>query len=121
MPKFIKFSLVVNLLLWGLWFYLLFIGILPNSYREIFLFLSVLFLAMGLTFSFPFYFFYKKKYKNFTDLGILYKKALKWGFFVSFGVVAIAIMEAFHILTLLNVALLALLYLGFFVQLRGRK
>lgn len=121
MPKFIKFSIVVSVLLWGLWVYLLFFGIYPSSYKEIFLFLLVLFLALGMTISFVFYFIYKKRYPKFGEDRVLYKKASKWAFFLSFGVIGVALLDAFHLMTLLNAGLFGLLYIGIFFQVRGRK
>jgi len=68
-----------------------------------------------------FFLFYKKRYKNFTDLGVLYKRGLKWGFFLSFGVVGVAFMDAFRLIHWLNLSLFGILYIGFFIQLRGRR
>jgi len=121
MPKYVKFLMFVCILLWWWWLYLLFFGILPNSYREIFFFLGVLFFALGLTFSFLFYFIYLKKYPNFTDMRVLFRRALKWGFFVSFGVIGLAFLKALNIINLLNAGLFALLYIATFVQLLGKR
>ena len=121
MPKYVKFLVFVCVLMWGWWVYLLFFGIFPDSYKEIFLFLGVLFFSLGLSFSFLFYFIFFKKYPNFTDLRILFRRALKWGFFISFGIVGVGLMKAFHIINLLNTGLFGLLYIGVFVQMRGRK
>jgi drug/metabolite transporter (DMT)-like permease len=121
MPKFVKSAIIFSLILWILWFYFLFFGLSPKSYKEIFIFLGVLFLAVGMSLSFPFYFIYKKKYKNFTDMGILYKRALKYGFLISFGLIGIALMQAFNIVTVLNVSLFALLYVGVFMQVGGKR
>lgn len=121
MIKLVKFSIFLNVVLWVLWFVLLFFWISPDTYMEIFLFLGVLFLCLGLSFSFPFYFFYKKKYPKFTDLKQLFRRALKWGFFISFGIVTIAFLRAFHIDTLLNIGLVGIFYIAVFVHLRGRK
>lgn len=121
MPKFIKSAIIFSFILWVLWFYFLFFGLSPNSYKEIFIFLGVLFLAIGTSLSLSFYFIYKKKYKNFTDMRILYKRALRYGFLISFGLVGVALMQAFKIITVLNVSLFALLYVGIFMQMGGRR
>jgi len=118
MPKFIKFPIVVNVFLWALWIYLL-LGTSPGSYKPIFLFLGVLFLALGLTLSFPFYFIYHKKLSNFTNLKLLYRRGLKWGMFISFGVAGFGFLRALNLVNLLNAGLFGLLYLGIFIQLRG--
>ncbi len=121
MPRFIKSAIIFSLILWVLWFYFLFFGLSPSSYKEIFIFLGVLFLAVGVSLSLPFYSIYKKKYKNFTDMRILYKRALKYGFLISFGFVGLALMRAFNIITVLNISLFALLYIGIFMQIGGRR
>jgi len=121
MIKLVRFSFFLNVVLWLLWFILLFFWISPDTYSEIFLFLGILFLCLGLSFSFPFYFFYKKKYPKFTDLKQLFRRAVKWGFFISFGIVMIAFLRAFHIDTLLNIGLVGIFYIAVFVHLRGRK
>ena len=121
MPKFLRFSLIITIILWALWSYLLFFGISPSTYKEIFIFLGVLFFSLGLSLSFPFYFIYIRKYPKFTDVRMLYKRALKWGFYISFGIVGIGFLDAFKIVTLLNTGLFGLLYIGIFFQLKGKK
>ncbi len=54
-------------------------------------------------------------------MGILYKRALKYGFLISFGLIGIALMQAFNIVTVLNVSLFALLYVGVFMQVGGKR
>ena len=121
MPKFVKFSFVLTILLWGFWLFLLFLGISPSTYQEIFLFLGVLFFCLGFSFSFPFYFVYLKKYPKFTDLRMLFKRALKWGFFISFGVVVFSFLLAFHLVTALNLFLVGVFLIAMFFQLKGRR
>jgi hypothetical protein len=121
MPKYVKSLLVLCVLLWVWWVYLLFLGILPNSYGEIFLFLGVLFFSLGLTFSFIFYFIYVKKYPSFTDMRVLFRRSLKWGFFISFGFIGLGFLKALNIISLLNAGLFGLLYAATFIQLRGRR
>jgi len=121
MIKLVKFSVFLNFVLWILWFFLLFSWISPDTYTEIFLFLGVLFFCLGFSFSFPFYFIYLKKYPKFTDLRMLFKRALKWGFFISFGFVVLAFLKAFHLITVLNVGLVGIFLIAMFFQMRGRK
>lgn len=120
MPKFIKFFLVVNALLWGWWVFLL-LGTTPSSYNPIFLFLGVLFFSLGLTLSFPFYLIYRKKLPKFTNLKLLYRRALKWGMFISFGIIGLAFLRALNLINILNAGLFGLLYVGIFVQIKGKK
>jgi hypothetical protein len=121
MPKFVKFSIFLTVVFWLLWLYLLFFGISPGTYREIFLFLGVLFISLGFTLSFPFYFIYRKRYPKFTDVRVLFKRALKWGYYISFGFIGVALMDAFHIVKVLNIGLFGLLCVGIFFQLKGKK
>lgn len=120
MPKFIKFVGVINILLWSLFIFLV-LTTLPNSYTNIFLFLSVLFLSLGFTFSFPFYLFYTKKLPNFTNLKLLYRKGLKWGMYLSFGITGFLFLKALNLINLLNAGLFLLLFIGIFFQIKGKK
>ena len=120
MPKFIKFVVVLAVLLW-VWLAFLVLKTLPNSYVSIFLFLGVLFLALSFTISLPFYFIYCKKLPNFTNLKLLYRKSLKWGMFISFGVVGLLFLKALNLINLLNSGLFGLLWIGIFFQIKGKK
>ena len=120
MPKFVKFLIVVNILLWGFWIYLL-LGTKASSYDSIFLFLGVLFVSLSLSLSFPLSFIFHKTHPNFTNPRLLYRRGLKWGTFVSFGVIGIAFLRAFNLVNLLNVGLFSLLYFGIFFQIKGKK
>lgn len=120
MPKFIKFVGVVTILLWSLFIFLV-LSTLPNSYTNIFMFLSVLFLCLGFSFSFPFYFIYTKKLPNFTNLKLLYRKGLKWGMFISFGITGLAFLKALNLINPLNAGLFILLYIGIFFQIKGKR
>jgi len=120
MPKFIKFVGVLTILLWSLLITLVFTT-LPNSYTSIFMFLVVLFLCLGFTLSLPFYFIYTKKLPNFINLKLLYRKGLKWGMFISFGVVCFLFLKALNLINLLNIGLLLLFYIGIFFQIKGKR
>ncbi|MFZ2664372.1 MAG: hypothetical protein WAX66_03350 [Patescibacteria group bacterium] len=120
MPKFIKFIGVLTIFLWSL-FITLVLTTLPNSYTNIFMFLAVLFLCLGFTLSLPFYFIYIKKYPNFINLKLLYRKGLKWGMFVSFGITGLLFLKALNLINLLNTGLLGLLWIGIFFQIKGKR
>ena len=120
MPKFMTSIIVVSTLLWTFLIYLV-VGTLPNSYSTIFLFLGVLFFATGFTLSIPFYFIYRKKLPNFTNTKLLYRKSLKWGTFIGFGVVGTAFLKALNLINPLNVGLFFLLYAGIFFQTKGKR
>jgi len=120
MPKFIVFMLVLTVFLWGCLAYLIF-STLPSTYTNIFMFLGVLFLCLGLTLSFPFYFIYTKQLPNFTNLKMLYRKGLKWGMFISFGITGLLFLKALNLINLLNAGLFGLLWVGIFFQIKGKK
>jgi len=85
------------------------------------MFLGVLFLCLGLTLSFPFYFIYTKTLPNFTNLKLLYRKGLKWGMFISFGITGLLFLKALNLINLLNAGLFGLLWVGIFFQIKGKK
>ncbi len=120
MPKFIKFLIVINVVLWLLWGYII-LSSNPSSYKNIFLFLFILFFALSLTISFPISYIHHKRLPNFTSPRILYRQGLKWGMFFSFGVVGLAFLKALNLINFLNAGLFILLYVGIFFQIRGKK
>jgi len=93
----------------------------PTSYSNIFAFLILLFLAVGFAVSLPLYKRLTKKNPGFSNQNILYKKALKQGLFISFGITGVLLLRAFKLVSLLNIGLFALLYLGIFYQIRDRR
>lgn len=120
MPKFLYSIYVITLFMWSILAFLLF-NTSPNNYPSIFIFLFVLYGALGFTLSLPFYYFLTFKFPNFTNPNILYKRALKWGLYISSGVAIFLLLKSLDLLNLLNGGLFILLYIGFFFQLKGKK
>lgn len=85
------------------------------------MFLICVFLALGVTFSFPLFFVFHKKTPGFVDMRVLYRKSLKWGMFLSSGIVGVLILKSFDLLNLLNFGLFLLLYTGIFYQIKSKR
>jgi len=120
MPKFFYSVILILLIAWGGLIALILKGS-PDTYPSIFLFLFMLFIALGFSLSIPFYIYLKRKTPEFTNINLLYKKGLKYGMFVAFGLTGLAFLRAFRILSLLNIGLFMLLYLGIFYQLKSKR
>ena len=119
MPKSIFTMMVLDALIWYFWIRALF-NTKYEGTADILKFLLLLFLALGLGLSVPLYFYFFKKAPDFTNLRLLYRRSIKWGFYLSFGVVFVAGLKAFEILNIINMILFAVLYVAMFHQIKGR-
>jgi hypothetical protein len=120
MPKFLySIIFIVGLM----WWYLIrtVITTKPEGATSIMFFLSVLLVSLGLTLSFPFYFYFYQKAQTYTNLRMVYRRALKWGFYLSIGVVFVLGMRALHVFSLINLALFLVLYFAIFLQIKGKR
>jgi hypothetical protein len=52
---------------------------------------------------------------------MVYRRALKWGFYISIGVAFILGMRAFQVYSILNLALFLVLYFAIFLQIKGKR
>jgi hypothetical protein len=120
MPKFL-YSIVFFLGVSWLATLGMFLFLNPGSYTHIFLFLLGLFFALSFTLSLPIYAVLKRRKPDFTNFKLLYKKAIKAGTFIAFGIVGVLFMRAFKLVNLLNLGLFLLLYFGIFYQIRSKK
>ena len=120
MPKFLITVSISTTALWVILIYLLF-NTQPSTYPSIFLFIIVLFLTLSFTFSIPIYLFLRKKLPKFEAIKLLYRRGLKWGMFLSFGITGTLFLKALDLLNLLNFGLFLLLYIGLFWQTIGKK
>lgn len=120
MPKFMRTVVVFALLLWVVVAALVFKST-PDSYLNIGAFLIAVYVALYSTLCIPFYLIYRKHLVNFRDQKILFRMGSKWSAFISFGVVGTLFLKAFHLINLLNAGLFALLCIGIFFQIKGRK
>ena len=121
MPRFFVSIFVLLTFLWGLFIFLL-LKTAPISFFNIFLFLIVLFLALGFTFSLPGFFIQRARSREgYFIPKVVYRSSLKWSMFLSFGVIGFLSLRAFDILNLLNGGLFFLLYLTLYFYLRNSK
>jgi hypothetical protein len=120
MPKFFYSVIFIVILAWGLLTYIV-LGGSPDTYPSIFLFIIALFIALGFSLSVPIYVSMRRKNPGFANDNLVYRKSLKYGLFISLGISGVAFLRAFRILSLLNVGLFMLLYLGIFYQLKSKR
>lgn len=85
------------------------------------IFILLLFLALNTTLSLPIYFFFHIKAPTFSNLRFLYRKALKWSTFLSFGVCFYLGLRVFDLDTIINVFLFLVTYVLIFLQLRSSR
>lgn len=120
MPKFMRTVVAFALVSWVVVVALVFKSY-PDSYLNITAFLVAVYAALDSTLCIPFYFIYRRHLIKFTDQKVLFKMSSKWPAFISFGVVGMLFLRAFHLINLLNAGLFALLCIGIFFQIKGRK
>lgn len=120
MPKFFYSVILALLMSCGTLVYLI-LEDPAGTYKSIFLFIFALFMALTFLLSIPIYLFLKKKNPTFSNDNVQYKKGLKYASFIAFGVAGLAFLRAFRIVSLLNVGLFMLLYLGIFYQLKSKR
>lgn len=120
MPKFFYSVILALIASWGFIFYLIF-TVPAGSYTVIFLFIGALFIALSFSFSIPLYRYLKRKTPDFLNENLLYRNSLKYSAFIAFGISGIAFLRAFKIISLLNMGLFMLLYLGIFYQLKSKR
>jgi len=110
MPRFFVSVFVLVFILWGVFLYLL-LKTAPVSFSSIFIFLVVLFLALGMSLSIPGFFILRAKSRaGYFIPKEVFRRSLKWSMFVSFGVIGFLSLRAFDILNMLNGGLFFLLY-----------
>jgi hypothetical protein len=120
MPKFVRTIIVLAVVSW-VFVAILIIQSAPNSYLNIALFLTTLYIALDSTLCIPFYLVYRKRLVNFRDQKVLFKMSSKWPALISFCLVGLLFLKAFNLINLLNAGLFALLCTGIFFQIKGRK
>lgn len=119
MPKFLYTILFMSALLWGVVFMLV-LKLPPISFLNIFIFLTTLFVALSFTLSFCFYIFFAKKLPVQTNPRIIYKKSLKWGLFISFGITGFLMLRAFTLVNIFTGGLFLLLYISMYFQFKAK-
>ena len=109
MPKFIYTILIIDAVVWGIVAKFMF-GSKPDSAVNFSVFLILFLVALTLTFSMPIYFYLYRKSPTFTNLRFIFRKSLKYGFYIGLCVCLILVLKFLHILTVLNAVLFLVLY-----------
>jgi hypothetical protein len=120
MPKFLYSIILALAILW--WFIIKTITTTPpEGAGHILTFLIVFFITLALTLSLPFYFYFYGEAQTYTNLRMVYRRAFKWGVYISVGVVFIMGMRAFKVFSILNLGLFLVLYFAIFLQIKGKR
>lgn len=109
MPKFIYTILIFDVAVWGIIVKFVFDN-KPDLIANVSLFLILLLIALSLTFSIPIYFYFYKKSPTFTNLRFIFRKSLKYGFYIGLCVCLLFVLKFLHVLTVLNAFLFVVLY-----------
>ena len=109
MPKFIYTILIFDAAIWGVIAKFM-LSNKPDSVVNIAVFLLLLLVALSLTFSMPIYFYFYRKSPTFTNLRFIFRKSLKYGFYIGLCVCLILVLKFFGVLTILNAILFLVLY-----------
>ncbi len=118
MPSFLWTIVFFCIFLWSCFGYIL-VWLAPTSFSTIIGFLGVFFLATSFTLSLPLFFLIRaKSYHAVTNTRTIYRRALAWGGFGSFGVTGLFTLRAFDIFNILNGGLFCLLYIGIYFYLK---
>lgn len=120
MPKFIYTILFIVFGLWY-WVFSYVSSESPDTYTRILMFLVLVFVALALTLSIPLYYYLHKKASTFSNLRFLFRKAVKWGFYFSFGIVFFLGLRAFYLDTFINVVLFLIMYVLVLLQLTSKR
>ena len=110
---------VTIMLWWGVYF----LGnqIPPASLLNIFFFVAYLFLTFGITFSLIILLVKKRKAVTPQRIQDTFTYSIKWGFFVSLGLMGTLALKAFDLINPLIFGLFLVLYTAVFLQLRDKK
>ncbi|MFA6981511.1 MAG: hypothetical protein WC243_00580 [Patescibacteria group bacterium] len=110
MPPFLFTVILIALALWGGLVKYLF-STAPSGIGSIIIPLALLLFAVSFTLSIPMYFHLNKKSKNLLKHRQIFRKSLKIGFIIGIGITMFLALNAFELLTALNVALFTIPYL----------
>jgi hypothetical protein len=120
MPKFLYSIIFLTVILWVFFGYF---GTVmpPNSPINILSFLIFFFLAISFTLSLFFYFIRVKLPKCFPDKRTVYKRCMRWGFYLGFGIAGTMALKAFGLITPLNYSLFGVFLIALFFQLKAAR
>jgi hypothetical protein len=93
----------------------------PDTTEKILIALLILFFALGLSLAIPLYLRLKKKLPDLANQRVIFRKSIKWSFFLASGLVFIFFAKAFNVLNIANLLLFAIFYYAIYLQLRAKK
>lgn len=110
MPKFFYTVIVVALMAWT-WLFILGSEIVPDSGAHVLVFMFSLFIAIGITLTCGMFMYFNYRASLFMNRHILFRKSLKYGYFMGFFITGILTLRVFELATPLNYFLFSLLCL----------
>ncbi|MBN1162862.1 hypothetical protein JXA34_03930 [Patescibacteria group bacterium] len=117
MYNFLYSVIIVNIVLW-VCVLLVLLFVPPNTFINIFVFLFLAMLAIGVTASLSIFKFRTSK-QQWSGPRLLFRKSLRWGIFVGFFVAGTLGFKAFDLINPLNYGLFMLINLGIYFWLRS--
>ena len=125
MPKFL-YTIILLAIIFGtlLARQIFLVNPLPEGNMDVnatLIFFLLLFLTANTLLSLPIYFILHARAPTFSNLRFLYRKALRWSTFLSFGAVFYLGLVAFKLNTIINVFLFLVMYVLIFLQLRSSR
>jgi hypothetical protein len=100
---------------------LLILSVPPATLFPIFLFLVILFLFTGTLLSILFFFRLRKTSPKLMHDNLVYKKAVKWGFYASFIITGFLFLKGFNLLVFVNLSLFVILCFMLYLQIQGNR
>jgi len=120
MPKFFYTVLAGALIAWT-WLFILGSEIAPDSGIRITIFMFSFFIAIGITLTCGVFVYFNYRASLFMNRHILFRRSLKYGYFVGFFITGILSLRAFELATTLNYILFIVLCLVLYKQFRGNR
>jgi hypothetical protein len=120
MPKFLY---TVTFFTIGFWAAVAFViyRLPPATFLNILILLVLLFFALSLSLSLLLFAYYSKRLPPKTDSHVLYKKNLKWGLFISFGIIGFMTLRAFTLVNIFTGGLFLLFYVALYFQFKNPR
>lgn len=121
MPGFMYTIILFSSVMWYITFSYLRSNDPEDGFLTVLIFLILFLVTLTATLSIPAYFIVQSKAPNFSNLRFMFRKGLRWAFYLSFGITFYLGMAAFKLNNIINTVLFLLLYILTFFQLRTRR
>ena len=120
MPKFFYTVIVGALMAWT-WLFILGSEIVPDSGIHILVFMFSFFIATGITLTCTTFVYFNYRASLFMNRHILFRRSLKYGYFMGFFITGILTLRVFELATALNYVLFTILCLVLYKQFKGSR